>query len=473
MWEEVNHYVTKVCRCLKDRKANREQRAPLVNIHATEPFELVSLDYLHLERSKGGYEYILMVIDHFTRFVQAYATRNKLGRTAADKIFNEFVMRFGFPKKLHHDQGKEFENHLFKRLHELSGVKASRTTPYHPQGDGQVKRMKRTILGMLRNLPEKFKSNWKDHVQKMTFAYNCTKNETTNFSPFQLMFGRSPRLPIDHMFPTNDEPASKSYPEYVKHWKEAMLEAYKVDNEYIDRSSESRKKIYDKKMYGHQLNIGDKVLVRNVRERGGPGKLRSHWESGVYIVVDKRGELPVYTVRPESGESKERVLQRNLLLPCEFIETTNNDSVVIVQQKEDQKKSKKKPGTKSHPKTEITCSKYSKNKEGAIFKKKEEEVVAKEEDSQEKEKEDEEDEEHEELIKKLHLLSKKAEDREEVMEKLKEVQDVPSLIDEEDEDVENENENGECQPVSTGPAESKDEVEVEDRHCQHSSTDPA
>ena len=334
-----------------------------------------------------------MVIDHFTRFVRANATRNKSGRTAANKIFNEF------------------ENHLFKRLHELSGVQASRTTPYHPETDGQVERMNRTMLGMLRTLPEKFKRNWKDHVQKMTFAYNCTKNETTNFSPFQLMFGRSPRLPIDNMFLTNAEPTSKSYAEYVKHWKEAMLQAYKVANEYVDRSSESKKKIYDKKIYGHQLNIGDRVLVCNVRERGGSGKLRSHWESGVYIVVDKRGELPVYTVRPESGEPKKRVLHRKLLLPCEFMETTNNDSVIIVQQKEDQKKIKKKPGTKSHPETEITCSMYSKNKEGAISKKKEEEMVAKEEDSQAKEKEeDEEDEEDEELIKMLHLLSKKSGD---------------------------------------------------------------
>ena len=90
MWNETNHYVTKVYRCLKDRKPNREQKAPLVSIHTTELFELVS--------SKGGYEYILVVVDHFTRFVQAYATRNKSGRAAADKIFNEFVMRFGFPK---------------------------------------------------------------------------------------------------------------------------------------------------------------------------------------------------------------------------------------------------------------------------------------------------------------------------------------------------------------------------------------
>ena len=124
-----------------DRKPNREQKAPLVNIKTTEPFEIVSLDFLHLEKCQGGYEYILVVVDHLTRFTQAYATRNKSGRTAADKLFNEYVMRFGFPKKLHHDQGKEFENQLFKRLRELSGVQGSHTTPYHQQGNGQMEHM--------------------------------------------------------------------------------------------------------------------------------------------------------------------------------------------------------------------------------------------------------------------------------------------------------------------------------------------
>lgn len=80
---EIEDYVTRRCVCLKHKKPSRETRAPLTNIVTTQPFELVSVDFLHLDKCKDGYEYILVIIDHDT-------TTSKSGKTAADKIFHDY-----------------------------------------------------------------------------------------------------------------------------------------------------------------------------------------------------------------------------------------------------------------------------------------------------------------------------------------------------------------------------------------------
>ena len=323
--QEIHHYVEKVCQCVKRKKPNREERAPLNRIATSEPFELVGIDYMHLDRAVGGYEYLLVIVDHFTHFAQVYPTKNKSGRAAADKIFNNFVLKFGFPRTLHHDQGKEFENKLFQRLQELAGVEASRTTPYHPQGDGKVERFNRTIINMLKTLQEKEKRRWADHVDKLVFAYNCTRNDTTTFSPFYLLFGRSPRLPVDFMFDLEvreREEISVSRSDFAESWKQAMSDAYAVVRDQAKKSADRRKKHYDKKVFGACLDVGDRVLVRNVSERGGTGKMRSYWEDDIYVVTEKKNPgIPVYTVEPEPRRVKKkvRVLHRNLLLPCDHL----------------------------------------------------------------------------------------------------------------------------------------------------------
>ena len=200
MKRDIEHYVTHVCSCIKQKRPNILPKAPMETIQSSTPFELLSLDFVHLEKSKGGYKYILVIVDHFTRFAQAYATTNKSARTAADKLYNDFILRFGFPARILHDQGGEFENQLFHRLEECFGMVRSRTMPYHPQGNGKTERLNQTLLSMLR---------------MVVHAFNCTRHEATGYSPFFLLFGRSPRLPIDVIFGTKPT-AYSSYPAYVK-----------------------------------------------------------------------------------------------------------------------------------------------------------------------------------------------------------------------------------------------------------------
>ena len=215
------------------------RESPLVPIVSTFPFEIVSIDYMHLDQAKGGYAYALVLCDHFTKFVHVYAMKNKSVLLAAEKIFNEYILKVGFPVRIHHDQRKEFNNMLFKRLHQLAGIASSCTTPYHPIGDEQTECINQTIIGMLKTLEEKEKFYWKDHLAMLAFTYNSTVHKTTGFSPYFLMFGREPRLLIDMIFGKQNEVGvklQKSYQRNVKDWENAMNQAFEIWKEHSGKT---------------------------------------------------------------------------------------------------------------------------------------------------------------------------------------------------------------------------------------------
>ncbi|XP_043078707.1 uncharacterized protein LOC122327417 [Puntigrus tetrazona] len=133
------------------------------------------------------------------------------------------------------------------------------------------------------------------------------------------MFGRQPRLPLDLVFGLLKESNQKvSHSQYVQQLKSHLRESYEVAVRNMQKLAERNKVRFDKNVKESTLDVGDRVLVRNVRIRG-KHKLADKWESEVYVVVKRADKLPVYTVRPETKDAPLRTLHRDLLLPCGFL----------------------------------------------------------------------------------------------------------------------------------------------------------
>ena len=114
---------------------------------------------MSLEQSKGGYENILVITDHFTRYAQAIPTRNQTAQTTARCLWESFIQHYSFPSRIHSDQGRNFESTVIRELCKMAGIKKSRTTPAHPAGNGQCEEFNSTLLGMLGTLNDEQKVN--------------------------------------------------------------------------------------------------------------------------------------------------------------------------------------------------------------------------------------------------------------------------------------------------------------------------
>ena len=181
----------------------------------------------------------------------------------ARTLWENFLVPYGWPEKILTDQGKSFENNLFQELCSLAQVKKLRTSPYHPETNGQCERFSATLISMLGTLPSHAKKNWQEWVATLTHAYNCTVSPVTGFSLYLLMFGRILKLAldIDLGIPMGEqEPTSQQ--NYAQKLHSKLQWAFQKAQDNNKRESECHKRYYDQKMRCMKLEPDDLVMVR-------------------------------------------------------------------------------------------------------------------------------------------------------------------------------------------------------------------
>uniref|UniRef100_A0A8C3F908 Integrase catalytic domain-containing protein n=1 Tax=Chrysemys picta bellii TaxID=8478 RepID=A0A8C3F908_CHRPI len=281
------------------KKTLPTRAAYLKNITSNKPLKLVCINFLSLKVDKRNIGNILVVTDHYTRYAQAYPTRDQRATTVAQVLWKKYFSVYKFPARIHSDQGRDFKSHLLKEVLKIAKIKKSKTTPYHPQGDPQPKRFNRTLLNMLGTLRPEQKAIWSQHVAFLVHAYNATKNDATGVTPYLLMFGQKPRLRINLCFGVSkNENSYKTHQQYVSRLKKKLRNAYHLATSAARKNADHNKHQYNARVRLQELQPGDRVLLQNLGIAG-KYKIADKWKAIPYLVIKKLGDLPVYKIKPK------------------------------------------------------------------------------------------------------------------------------------------------------------------------------
>ena len=205
MTRDLRNCIKKCGRCRKYEAAL--PIAPMKPLTCSGLGELLHVDFTSIEETvplkvEPVIQNVLVLQDHFSKYVVAYVVKDQTACTAAETLRNGYFGLFVAPAYLVNDQGKAFTGHIITHLCDLYGVQKLRTLPYHAQTNGQVECMNQTIIHMIGKLEEDKKACWSKHLPELLLAYNATHSAVTGYSPYYLLFGRRSRIPVDYLFPT-------------------------------------------------------------------------------------------------------------------------------------------------------------------------------------------------------------------------------------------------------------------------------
>ena len=279
------------------------------------PFQKLSWDITGpLPVTSAGYKYILVITDLFSKWVEAFPLRSTDSQTLANIFVDEIVCRYGVPESIHSDQGANLTSEIIKNMCDILGMDRTRTTAYHPQGNGLVERLNRTIKEMLAKVIKETQTNWDVKLPKVLLAYRTAIQDSTGFTPFRILFGRSPSLPVDHMLALPSDASEPNYSQFIRQLKHTLEEAYQSVRQSLKTSHSQQKKEYDKNINDCGFRVGDMVYLHAPAvKRGRNKKLTSQW-TGPYTVTDRisRCNVRIHLV----GGTRNVVVHVNRLKPC-------------------------------------------------------------------------------------------------------------------------------------------------------------
>ena len=248
---------------------------------------------------------MMVVTDYYTKYVQIYPLPNHTAATCATALFENWVLIWGAPLKLHSDQGPEFESRLWGELCSRIYTCRTHTNPYRPQSDGQVERFNRTLVKCLTTMVNDHRDDWDEMSRYVAHAYNATESASTGCTPNMLVLGEEIIMPVDMVYGvpgvTREQPCTVMFVEALRH---TLRESYALARSYLEKSARLQKVGYDTGLKTRRFAVGDLVVRYSTPQAN--EKILYDWD-GPFTVVTVLSETTVVIMSTVGRKCKSHV----------------------------------------------------------------------------------------------------------------------------------------------------------------------
>ena len=289
MRAQVTEFLRKCGLCIVHQA--RPERPSMGEMPTAEcPGQYVSLDLIGpmVPSAANSNRYILVCLDHYSGWAEAYPLRQKTNEAVWSYLRNDYLPRHGAPQVIITDNGSEFKGKPFAEWLKGHAIEHRTTTPYHPQSNGKIERLNRTLKAMLRKLVNGDRSNWEEKLGTALMAYRTNVSSVTHFTPFFLHHARPPRVAVSRLVAGDP---SHTIDNRLELQEQVMREAAK----HTEQSRHYNRERLKKRSNAGQIKVGDRVVLKAQEAL----TLTAKWDFG-YIVTRVRGHV-LSLLHPSTG----------------------------------------------------------------------------------------------------------------------------------------------------------------------------
>jgi len=304
MYKQIYKYIGKCIICLE--RAKGDANLPVQETRVAHSSGISwSIDTSGpFKETLSGNKYIIAFVDESTKWVEAFPVRNKTAEIVANLLLDEIIPRFSFPYQIRSDNGTEFCNQVIDHVCAHYEIGKIRTSPWHPEANGQVEIYNKFLKNLLSKATEDGSNTWDLQLNACLTAIRCAPSESTRYSPFFLLYGRDPVLPLDSLLLPQRKYMGESSARYqMENLHKAMRQAHTN----MRRAKQKRNQKRNQNAQEPNLQVGQAVMLKNHNRTG---KLDSYYKP--YYRIIEQVSPATFMVKNVANGTEQKVHAKNI-----------------------------------------------------------------------------------------------------------------------------------------------------------------